>query len=82
MATVGQLDLPDLLDHPYHPDAKVVFPKRTFGVTILASLRPRYHIYTSYFPLKLCQRIACDSVTSGTKPVFPTGPLVKSWRRH
>ena len=30
-ATVCQLDLPDLPDRPYHPDAKVVFPKRAFG---------------------------------------------------
>ena len=31
MATDGRLDLPDLPDPPYHPDAKVVFPKRAFG---------------------------------------------------
>ena len=30
-AMAGRLDLPDLPDRPYHPDAKVVFPKRAFG---------------------------------------------------
>ena len=46
--TVGQIYLPDLPDRPYHPDTKVVLPKRDFGVTMLASLWPRYHVYTLY----------------------------------
>ena len=67
---VGRLNLPDLHDCPYHPDAKVLLLKPAFGVTMLASLWLRYQVYALYFPLKLHRHIACDPVTSCTEPVF------------
>ena len=70
MATVGRLDLPGLPDRPYHPEPKVIFPKHALGVTMLASLWPRYQVYRLYFPLKLRQHIARDPVTSCAEPVF------------
>ena len=79
---VGQLDLPDLPDRPYHPDAKVTFPKRAFGVIMITILWPRYQVCRLYFSTQILPPYCTWSCDAMRRTTIFQSDHINLWRQR